>query len=90
MGGLGLFKTWGADFFCDLDVGTYIFYEIVPIETSNISFEGTQNMQQYGTKITCTDARRKKLILKFVLKNWDCGEGRLTSLMQPRAKLTLG
>ena len=29
----------------------------MPIETFNISFEGTQNKQQYGTKITCTKVR---------------------------------
>ena len=28
--------------------------KILPIETFNISFESTQNKQQYGTKITCT------------------------------------
>ena len=39
--------------FSDLDVGacTGIFSENVPIETFNISFESTQNMQQYATKI---------------------------------------
>ena len=30
----------------------------MPIETLNISFESTQNTQ-YGTKITCTEAREK-------------------------------
>ena len=27
----------------------------VPIETFNISFESTQNRQQYGSKITCNE-----------------------------------
>ena len=27
----------------------------MPIETFNISFESTQNMHQYGTKISITD-----------------------------------
>ena len=33
----------------------------VPIETFNISFESTQNKQQYDTKITYTEVRVKKL-----------------------------
>ena len=33
----------------------------VPIETLNILFESTQIMPQYGTKITCSDVRGKKL-----------------------------
>ena len=51
------FKLGVQFFFSDLDVGTCIFYENVPIETFNISIESTQNQQQYGTKITCTKAR---------------------------------
>ena len=46
------------DFFSDLD----IFQENVPIETFNISFESTQNKQQHGTKITCTEVRKKEKI----------------------------
>ena len=38
-----------------------IFKENVHIETFNISFESTQNNQQYGTKITCTELRGKIL-----------------------------
>ena len=45
----------------DLDVGECIIKENVPIETFNISFESTQNMQQYGTKIACTEVRKKLL-----------------------------
>ena len=41
----------------DLDVGACIFHENVPIETLSISFESTQNKQQYGTKITSTEVR---------------------------------
>ncbi len=43
-------------FLSDLDVGACIFYENMPIETFNISFESTQNKQQYG------EARGKKLL----------------------------
>ena len=49
----------GADFLSDLDVGVCIFQGNVPIETFNISFESTQNKQQYGTRITCTDVKGK-------------------------------
>ena len=31
----------------------------MPIEIFNISFENTQNKQQYGTKITCTEVITK-------------------------------
>ena len=48
-------------FFSDLDLGTCIFKENVPIETFNISFESTQNKQQYGTNITPTEVSREKL-----------------------------
>ena len=47
--------------FSDLDVGACIFQENMSIETLNISFESTRNKQQYGTKITCTEVRGKKL-----------------------------
>ena len=30
----------------------------MPIETFNISLESTQNKEQYGTKITCTEVRK--------------------------------
>ena len=33
----------------------------VPTEIFNILFESTHNKQQYGTKITCTEVRGKKL-----------------------------
>ena len=29
----------------------------MPIRTFNISFESSQNKQQYGTKITCTEVK---------------------------------
>ena len=41
--------------FSYFDVGACIFKENVLIEKFNILFEITQNKQQYGTKITCTD-----------------------------------
>ena len=31
---------------------------LVPIETFNISFENSRNMQQYGTKMTFTQVRK--------------------------------
>ena len=34
----------------------------VPIETFNISFESTQNKQQYGTKITYLWEREEKIM----------------------------
>ena len=41
------------------------------IETFNISFESTQSKQQYGTKITCTEARKKVMVIRNVIKkNW--------------------
>ena len=52
--------------FSDLDVGACIFYENVPIETFNISFESTQNKQQYDTKITCTEVRWVLVTLMLV------------------------
>ena len=45
------FKFGLAEFYSGLDVGACIFQENVSIETFNISFESTQNKQQYGTKI---------------------------------------
>ena len=33
--------------------------ENVPIVIFNISFEGIQNKQQYGSKTTCTEVRKK-------------------------------
>ena len=61
--GYDRFKLWMQIFFSDLDVGACIFQEDVPVEIFNISFECTQNKQQYGTKITCIEVRRKKLWL---------------------------
>ena len=43
-------------------------YENVPIETFSISFESTQNKQQYGTKITSTEVRKKAMVITNVLK----------------------
>ena len=57
MGELHLQGFGGVDFFSNLNVGGCIFYENVPIETFNISFESTHNKQQYGTKITAQEVR---------------------------------
>ena len=54
---LWLFQTWDADFFSDLDGTCMVLYENMPIETYNISFESTQNKQQYGTKIIYTKVK---------------------------------
>ena len=37
-------SNMGCWFFSDLEIGARIFYEDVPIETFNLSFESTQNM----------------------------------------------
>ena len=47
MGEFLLFQSWGADFFCDLDVGACIFEENVPYHLKTLRIE-----QQWGTKIT--------------------------------------
>ena len=52
--------------FSDLDAGACIFQEKVPIETFNTSFESTQNEQQYGTKITCTEVRKVMVIRNVI------------------------
>ena len=44
------FQTRGTGFCSDLDVN-----ENVLIEISNISFESTQNKQQYGSNIASTE-----------------------------------
>ena len=50
--------TCAVFFFNDIDVGACHNVREC-IETFNISFESTQNKQQYGTKIICTGARKK-------------------------------
>ena len=49
----------GTDIFSDFDVGARMFYENMLVESLKISFESTQNKLQYGTKITCTEERKK-------------------------------
>ena len=64
-------QTWGADFFCDHDVGACF---LVPIETFNTLFKSTQNKQQYATIITCTDVRKKLTVSRNLsLKSWIFG-----------------
>ena len=41
------------------NVGARIFEDNVPTWTFSISIESTQNKQQYGTKIICTEDRKK-------------------------------
>ena len=41
-------------------VHEHILLENVPVETFNISSEGTQNKQHYATNMTCTEVRKKK------------------------------
>ena len=38
------------------------------IETFKISFESTQNNQQYGTKITCTEVRKKIMVIRNLIQ----------------------
>ena len=40
----------------------------MPTGTFNISFESTQNKQQYGTKITCSEARKKVMVIRNVIQ----------------------
>ena len=64
--------------FSDLDVGACIFYKNVPIETFNISFESTQNKQQYGTNLTCTEVRLEEKNMEnknYILKIGGGGGG---------------
>ena len=62
------FQTWRAAFFSELML-VHVSSKKLPIETFNISFECTRNMQQYGSKITCTEVRvRSYCELKFVLE----------------------
>ena len=50
---------WRDRLFSGLDVSACILQGNVPLETSNISFE-TENKQQYATKTTCTEAKKKR------------------------------
>ena len=50
---------WDAEFLSDHDVGACIIQENMLIEIFKMSFESTQNKQQYGTKITWTEERKK-------------------------------
>ena len=56
---LQLFQTWG--------VGASICFENVCIETIDISFESTQNKQQYGAKMICTEVRKKGIAIRNVI-----------------------
>ena len=47
-----MFRTWGADFLVTLMLVNASSKKMC------LSFEITQNKQQYGTKITCTEARK--------------------------------
>ena len=51
----------GADFLTDLVVAAYYLLRKCTIVTINISFECARNKQQHGTKITCTEVRKKLL-----------------------------
>ena len=42
----------------------------MPIETFNISFESTENKQQYDTNITFTEERGKVVVISNVLKTF--------------------
>ena len=47
----------------DLYITAFIFEEKVSIKTFNISLESTQNKQQFDTKISYTQERRKKVMV---------------------------
>ena len=55
-------------FFFDLDL-VHVFSKKITYKIFNISFESTQNKQQYGTKITCTERGQKKVM---VIKKKKC------------------
>ena len=62
-GGLLSMNGWvipNTRFSSDLDIGACNVKENVPKETFTISFSSTKNKHQYGTKITCTDARGRR------------------------------
>ena len=62
MRGLGLCQTRASvvAVFSDLDVGACIFQERkCAYRDRHASFESTQNKQQYGPKITCTEEKKK-------------------------------
>ena len=63
--------------------------ENVPIETYNISLESTQNEQQYGATVTCTEGKEKekKVMVIRILFFFKCGGvfgGGKSSLNLPR------
>ena len=44
----------------------YLIQENVLVDTFNISFESTQNKQEYGTQMTFTEVRKKFVVVKNV------------------------
>ena len=61
--------TLGCRFFLATLMLVMYLLKKVPVETFNTSFESTKNKKQYGTKITCTEARKKKIV---VIKKKKC------------------
>ena len=57
------YSCFPLGFFSDLGVGAYTFKENESTEKFNMSLESIQNKQQYGSKITCTDISKKKVIV---------------------------
>ena len=54
------------------------------METFSLSFESTQSKTQYGTKINCTEVRKKKvMVIKNVMQLFRCLFVPLTSSSQP-------
>ena len=53
------FKLGGANFLVTLMLVHVSSKKNVNIETFDISFESSQNKQQYATKITCTEYIKK-------------------------------
>ena len=57
-----------CSFLSDFDAAGRIFQENEPVEIFNISFESTQNKQQYGPKIICTEVRKKFKMITNILQ----------------------
>ena len=58
------------------------------IETFNISFESTHNKQQYGTKITRTEVRKKVMVIGNTIKL--LGDFQVLTFIPPTLHYVLG
>ena len=62
-------------FFSDHDVGAVSSKKIYLYNTFNITFESTSNNQQYGIKFTCTEVRKKVMVIRNVIQFGGGGGG---------------